>query len=183
MIQKRGKPQALGNREMANRERYARALWPTLRGITSILASGGFIAFLAGFLHGKDEGMGLPVFVVGTFVLAAITPPPDALPALDDEGAGKLTQRRIPWSLFSHAVIIGIGFNWACVFLAFSRRYALLSLPVIGTTALIMALYAAIGLLVAYLAGGNWQKTFAFFAIAPILVGATLLRLRILPLW
>jgi hypothetical protein len=70
-----------------------------------------------------------------------------------------------------------------CVFLAFSRRYALFSLPVVGTTALIMALYAAIGLLVAYLAGGNWRKALAFFAIAPGILGGTLLRLHLLPLW
>jgi hypothetical protein len=171
------------DRGMVKRAKFAFSFWPILRGIISILASWGFIIFLSGFLRGESEGMGLPVFVVCTFALAAITPPPDVLAVLEGEGTGKVAQRRIPWPLFSHSVIIGMGLNWVCVFLAFSRRYAFFSAPVVFTTGFIMALYAAIGLLVACLAGGDWRKALIVFAVAPIVLGGTLLRLHLLPLW
>ncbi|MGZ7076007.1 MAG: hypothetical protein ACXVJL_08405 [Candidatus Angelobacter sp.] len=159
----------------------ASSFWPILRGITFILASLGFIAFLSGFLHGENWGMGLPLFVVGTVALVAMTPTPDALPALEGERTGKLAQRRMPWSLIAHCVITGIGFNWMCVFLAFSRQYAFFSPPVVGATACIMALYATSGLLVARLTGKNWRIGLVVFALASCALGAIVLRLNLFP--
>jgi len=178
---KRGSPQAMKVQDMVKKAKFACFFWPIFRGITLILASWGFISFLSEFLHGKSWGMGLPVFVVGTFALVAMTPPPDALPAPDGEVSEKSTKRRMPWLLIAHCVITGIGFNWACVFLAFSRRYAFFSPPVVGATACIMALYATVGLLVARLTGKNWRIALVVFAIAPTVLGGTLLRLRLFP--
>jgi hypothetical protein len=177
----RGTPQVMKDQDMVKKAKVAFSFWPIVRGITSILASSGFIVFLSEFLHGEKWGIGLLVFVVGTFALAAMTPPPYALPLLEGEGTGKLTQRQIPWSLFSHSVIIGIGLNWTCVFLAFSRRYAFFSAPVVGATCFIMALYAAIGFFVASVTAGGWRNALKVFAIAPIVLGGTLLRLHLFP--
>ena len=165
---------------MVKNAKYAASLWLILRGMTLILASLGFIAFLSGFLHGENWGMGLPVFVVGTVALVAMTPTPGALTVPESEGSAKLTQRRIPWSLIAHCLITGIGFNWACVFLGFSRRYAFFSPPVVGATACIMVLYATIGLLVACLTGKNWRVGLIVFALAPCVLGAIILRLNLL---
>jgi hypothetical protein len=166
--------------DMVKKAKFAFSVWEILRGITSILASSGFIVYLSEFLHGENWGMGFLVFVVGTFALAAMTPPPYVL---EGDGTGKLTQHQIPWSLFSHLVIIGIGLNWTYVFLAFSRRYAFFSAPVIGATGFIMALYAAIGFFVASLIGGHWRNALMVFAIAPTVLAGTFLRLHLFPLW
>jgi hypothetical protein len=162
---------------MVKKAQYARFFWPTLRGITLILASCGFIASYSGLLHG--ENWGLPVFVVGTIALVAMTAKPDAI---EDEGTEKFAQRRVPWSLIAYGIITGVGFNWVCVFRAFSRQYAFFSVPVVGATGLIMVVYAAIGLLVVRLAGGNWRTALVVFAVAPGVLGGFVLRLHLFPL-
>ena len=63
-------------------------------------------------------------------------------------------------------------------FLWFYRRYALFSGPVVGTTVLIVALYATIGFLIARLIGGTWRTALLVFALASwILSGDVALRL------
>jgi hypothetical protein len=106
---------------------------------------------------------------------------PETLPAIEAEGTEKAKQHRLPdWSLLAYGVIFGVGCNWTCAFLWFSRRYAFFSGPVVGATILIMALYAAIALLVARLTGRNWQIALLVFALAPGALGSIVLRLRLL---
>jgi hypothetical protein len=134
-----------------------------------------FIPFLAGFLYeGRWEaGWGWWVYVLASFTLAWMIP---TLPT--SEGEGTARQFRLQeWSLIAYSFIIGLGFNWVCVFLWFSRRYAFFSVPVVGVTGLIMALYAAIGLLLARLT--NWRIALVF-AIATCALGAIVLRLGLL---
>lgn len=104
---------------MVNNEKHARFFWPTLRGIALILASCGFIAYLAESLHGDNWGMGFPVFVVGSVALLTMTPRPGT--AIKREGTEQLSQ--LPWFLIAYCVITGVGFNWICVFRAFSQRH------------------------------------------------------------
>jgi hypothetical protein len=101
-------------------------------------------------------------------------PKPETLPA---------TPRQLGflgWSLVSCCVIIGLGFNWACAFLWFSRRYAFFSIPVIAVAGLIMAFCAAIALLVARLTGGNWRRALAVFVFAEVVPAAVVLRFGLL---
>jgi drug/metabolite transporter (DMT)-like permease len=128
---------------------------------------------LAGFLYGDNWGTGLAlgVFILATYALVAMTPKPEAPPA---------TARQLGfpgWSLVSYCVIIGLGFNWACVFLWFSRQYAFFSAPVIGATGLIMAFCAAIAFLVARLTRGNWLTALLVFVSASVFPAAIVLRL------
>lgn len=162
--------------------KYNCFFWPALRGISLIVASYGFIAFLSELLFGGNSVVGLSVFAVGSLALVAMTPKLATLPTIEDEGTEKLRQRRVPWSLIAYGVINGVGFTWACVFLAFSRRYAFFSAPVVGATSFIMALYAVIGLLAAFLTGGNWRIVLLVFSVAPGILGAIILRLHLFPL-
>jgi hypothetical protein len=110
------------------------------------------------------------------------------LPA--SEGEGTTRQFRLPqWSLFSYFFIIGLGLNWACAFLWFSRRYAFFSTPVIAVTGLIMAFYAATALLVTWfessfnnagVAGVNWRTALLVFVFAPGALASIILRLGLL---
>jgi hypothetical protein len=70
--------------------------------------------------------------------------------------------------------------NWQQEVLWFSRRYAFFSAPVVGATALVLSLYAVLGLLIARLTEGNWRTALLFFALAPCGVAAIVLRLRLL---
>jgi|SRR5579859_1963915 len=151
--------------------------WPTLRGIALIVASCGFIAFLSESLHREYWGIGLPVFIVGTVALIAMTPLPYTQSAINNEGTLNRIQRRVPWSLIAYSFITGAGFNWMSVFLAFSRKYAFFSAPVVVATAFIMAFYSAIGFLIAGLTGGNWRKGLAVSGASALAVGAIALRL------
>jgi hypothetical protein len=152
----------------------SRFSWPPLMVLVVGLCA--FVPMLAGLLYGENWGTGLAlgVFVLATYALIAMTPKPQLPPA---------TARQLGfpgWTLVSYCVIIGLGFNWACVFLWFSRRYAFFSAPVIGPTALIMAFCAAIAFLVARLTGGNWLTALLVFVSASVFPAAIVLRLRLL---
>jgi hypothetical protein len=70
--------------------------------------------------------------------------------------------------------------NWICAFLWFSRRCAFFSAPVVGVTAVVIASYGAIALLVALLTGGNWRNGLLVFVVAPFSVAGVVLRLHLL---
>jgi hypothetical protein len=179
MIPKGETPEAMKERG-AVKAKYARFFWPILRGIALIMALCAFVPFLAGFLYEGSWGTGvaLGAFGLASFALIVMNLKPETLPATEGEATKKATERRLPdWSLIAYSVVVGLGFNWVCVFLWFSRRYAFFSTPVVGVTCLILALYAAIGLLAARLTGGNWRIALLVFALVPLVVGSTVLRL------
>src|ERR1700751_1354055 len=160
--------------------KHARFFWPILRGMVLTVALCAFVPFLAGILYEERLGtawaVALTVFVLSTFTLMAMSPRPATLPAAKGKGTAKQLDFP-PWSLVSYCILIGLGFNWACVFLWFSRRYAFFSAPVAGVTSLILALYAAIALLLARLT--NWRIAL-IFAIAACAMGGVVLRLGLL---
>jgi len=162
--------------------KYARFFWPVLRWMVLIAALCAFIPTLAGLLDEKgrwEPGWGWGGFVLASFTLVAMNLKPDTLPAI--KGEGTASQLRSPnWSLVSYLVIVGLGFNWVCAFLWFSRRYAFFSTPVIAMTGLIMALYAAIALLVARFTGGNWRTPLIVFGIVSSALAGIVLRLGLL---
>lgn len=152
-----------------------------LRGVLLMVVLYTFIGVLAGFVYGGEHEASLLVFAIGTFALIAMEPKAEQSHAIGGKGTGTPWWHRVPnWSLVTYCVFIGVGFNWVCVILWFSRRYALFSAPVVGATGLIEALYATLGLFVARLTGGNWRTALLVFALAPDAVGGIVLRLRIL---
>lgn len=156
--------------------------------IIMIVALCSFIPFLASFLN---EERWKPTWGWGIYVLASFTLP-WMLRILLPEKKGDWRERHYgwqEWSLLSYFFIIGLGLNWACAVLSFSRRYAFSSTPVIGVTGLIMAFYAAIALLVAWfeslfnnadLTGVNWRAALLVFVFAPVVVASVVLRLGLL---
>jgi hypothetical protein len=174
MIPKRETPQAIEER-VTVKAKYARFFWPSLRWMVLIVAFCAFPPSLAGLLYGENLGtiLAFGVLALSTFALIAMTPKPKTLPT---------TPRQLGfsgWSLVSYCVLTGLGFSWACVFLYFSRQHPFFSAPVIAVTALIMTLYAAIALLVAWLTGGNWRTALAVFLFA-LAVPAIVIRLGLL---
>lgn len=123
---------------------------------------------------------GLLVFVVASFTLLVMTPKPEIPPALEGEGTEKRQHPSPPWSLTAYCAITGLGCNWVCAFLWFSRRYDFFSGQVIGAVGLIFAFYAVVGIVVAWVTGGNRRTALLVFAFAPCALGATVLRLRLL---
>jgi hypothetical protein len=177
MISKRVAPEVLKDEGTVNTRKYARFFWPILRAIALIVALGALIEALSELLYGEKWGIALPVFMLATYVLIAMTPEPERLPAMKGQATEKARQHRLPdWSLIVYCVITGLAFNWCCVFLWFSRKYAFFSVPVVGVTGLILALSAAIGLLVARLTGYNWRSALLLFAIAPGVLASIVLR-------
>jgi hypothetical protein len=178
MIPKRDTPQAIQERGTV-KTKYARFFGLVLFGMVMIVALCAFIpslAFLAGLPYGGRWQAAVGVFVFASFTLAAMMP---TLPA--SEGEWTARQYRLPeWSLVSYIFIIGLGFNWACAVLWFSRRYASFSTPVIAVTGLTMAFYAAVALLVAWLTGGNRRTALLAFLFASVVPAAIVLRLGLL---
>jgi hypothetical protein len=186
MIPKRKTPQANEERGTV-KAKYARFFWPVLLGMVMVVSLCAFIPALAGLLYeGRWEPCwGWGVYVLASFTLAWMIP---TLPA--SEGEKTTRQFRLPeWSLFSYFFIIGLGLNWACAFLWFSRRYAFFSTPVIAVTGLIMAFCAVIALLVAWfessfnnadLTGANWRTALLVFVFAPGVLASIVLRLGLL---
>lgn len=166
MIPKRDTPQATEGKGTV-KTRYARLAGPVLGVMVLIVGLCAFIALLAGFLYGGKWEAAMLVFILASLTLRAIIPKRETLPAIEGEGIVKAKQHWLAdWYLASYCVTIGLGFDWVCAYLWFSRRYAFFSGPVVGVTGLIVALYAAIGLLVARLNGGKWRTTLAVFALA-----------------
>jgi hypothetical protein len=177
MIPKRETSLAIDKRSTV-KAKYARFFLPILRGMILIVASWAFIEFLSEYLYGAGWLIGLPVFILATFALIVMAPRPETPPAIEDGATEKVRQLRLPdWSLLAYCFIIGLGFDWVCVFLWFSRRYAFFSAPVVGVTGLILALYVAIGLLLSRLT--NWRIAL-IFAIATCALGAIVFRLGLL---
>ena len=185
MICRPGTPRATEDQGIVRKAKHARFFWPILRGIALIVALWAFIAFFSVLLYGikRDAGnwgTAALVFVLASYALVWMNPKPETLTVVEGEGPEKARQHRLPdWSLLAYCFITGLGCNWACVFLWFSRRYVLFSGPVVGATSLIMALYAAIALLVARLTGGNWRTALLVFAFAPLSLAGLVLRLRL----
>ncbi len=181
MIPRRETPQAIEDRG-ALKGRYDRSVGPVLRGMLLIVALCAFIPFLAGLLgiYGESWGAAGVVFVLASFTLMAITAKPKSPSGIEGKLPERSGQHSLPWSLLAYSLIIGLGFNWVCIFLGFARRYAFFSAPVVGVTCLILTLYAAIGLLVAYLTGCNWRKALLICAISQGVPAAIVLRLGLL---
>ena len=178
MIHKRETPQAIEERGTV-KAKYAPFFGPVLRGMVLIVALCAFVPFLAGLLYGGRWEAAMGVFILASFTLMAMNPKPGRLPAIEAKGTAR--QLWLPdWSLVSYFFIMGLGFNWACAFLWFSRRYAFFSTPVIAVTGLIMVFCAAIALLIARLTGGNWRTALLVFVFAPGVLAATVLRLGLL---
>lgn len=182
MIPKRGTTRVVEDQGAAKKAKHGPLFWPILRGIALIVALCAIIEDLSELLYGREKWLiGLPVFMLATYALIALTPNPATTPAIDGEATEKPRHLQLPdWSLISYFVLVGLGYNWACVFLWFSRRYAFFSAPVVGVTGLILAFYAAIGLLIARLTGGNWRTALLVFALAPGALATIVLRLGVL---
>lgn len=166
MIPKLDTPQAIEDQGTV-KAKYASFARPVLRGMVLIVVLCAFVALLAGVLSGGEWRAAALVFILASLALRAMLPRREALPGIEGEGTAKAMQRWLPdWSLVSYCIVIGLGFNWACAFLWFSRRYAFFSEPVLCVTGLIVALYAAIGLLLARLTGGKWRTALVVFALA-----------------
>jgi hypothetical protein len=163
--------------------KYARFFWPILRGIVVIVGTWSFIAFLSVDLYGGELGFtDFAVFAIAMLALRVMPfEPATPLPAIEGERTAKARQYRLPeWSLLVYGTIFSLGCNWECVFLWFSRRYDPLSAPVVGATALIMALYAVIAIVVACLTTKNWRTVVVVFALAPGALAGIVLRLHLL---
>jgi hypothetical protein len=176
-------PAIIEDQGTVKKAKYARFFWLILHGIVVIVAAWGFIAFLSVDLYGGE--LGFTAFVVFAIAMLALRvmpfEPATPLPAIEGEGTVKPRQYRLPeWSLLVYGAIFSLGCNWECVFLWFSRRYDPLSAPVVGATALIMALYAVIAIVVAYLTTKNWRTVVVVFAFAPGALAGIVLRLRLL---
>jgi hypothetical protein len=169
-------PKAIEKRGIVKEEHARFSSGQFFVGLVLVVGLGAFVPLLAGLLYGENWGTGLSlgVFMLATYALLAMTAKPEAPPA---------TARQLGfpgWSLVSYCVIIGLGFNWACVFLWFSRRYSFFSAPVIAGTGLIMAFCAAIAFLVARLTRGNWLTALLVFVCASVVPAAIVLRLGLL---
>ena len=168
--------------------RYARFFGPVLLGMVMIVALCALIPFLVSFLRegSWEPGWGWGVYVLASFAVAWM------IPVVLPKRNGNWRERQYGWPewlLFSYFFLIGLGFNWACVFLWFSRRYAFFSAPVIAGTGVIMAFYAAIAFLVAWfdsslnnadLTGVNWRIALLVFVVAPVVLASIVLRLGLL---
>ncbi|HTS05242.1 MAG TPA: hypothetical protein VMP68_06640 [Candidatus Eisenbacteria bacterium] len=159
---------------------YVRFIWPILRGIALVVALWAFIAGLPALLYSGKWGKAWLVFGIASFVLIAMTAKPETLPAIEGERAVGKRHRLPDWTLLSYCAITGLGYNWACVFLWFSRRYAFFSAPVVGATGLILGFYVVIGVIAAWLTGGSWRTGFLVLALAPCALGGAVLRLGLL---
>jgi hypothetical protein len=184
MIANRCTPQAVEGQRTVRKTKYACFFGPILRGIVLIVAVYAFIELFSVLLFGGLYGgswLAVPGSLLASYALIWMAPEREPLHAIEGDGTEKARQRRLPdWSLLVYWVIVGLGCNWVCAFLWFSRRYALFSGPVVGATGLIMALYGAIALLVALLTGGNWRMALLFFAAVPGSLAGIVLALRLL---
>jgi hypothetical protein len=150
---------------------HARLYWQIFRGIALIVAILTFIPSLRHFLYGGNWEVFL-VFVLASFALIATTPRPGSLPKTERDKAAL--------AIVTYCVLTGMGYTWVCVFLWFSRRYNVFSSPMVGAMVLILALYAAIGFVVARLTGGNWRTALLTFGIALSAPSIIVLRLHLL---
>ena len=190
---------AVEDKSTVKKEKYVSLFWPIVRGVCLIVALWSFIAGLSVFLHGEKLGTVLPaVFLLASY--GVVTMPPKSLrdwvlrllaypgfaswankAAIEREGTEKARQHRLPdWPIVAYCFTVGLGCNWACAFLWFSRRYSLFSGPVVGATGLIIVLYAAIALLLGLVTGGKWRTALLVFLVAPGTLGVIVLRLGLL---
>lgn len=179
------RPHTVEDEGTVKKAKHARFFWPILLGMVSIVGSAASFVVVFELVHGKawgiGFGIGLPVFMLATCAVIAMTPPPRTLPAIEVEATSKARQVSLQaWLLLAYGVIIGLSYNWACVFLWFSQRYDFFSAPVAGVTGLIFALYATIGLLIARLTEGNWREALAVFMIVSVVPALIVLRLGLL---
>lgn len=180
MILQRSTPPAVEDQDTVKAE-YARFLGTVLRGIVLVVAMCAFVDWLAGFLYGGKGDAALLVFAIASIALCMIAPKPETLPEVEGEGTKKARRLRLPdWSLVAYCVITGVGYTWVCVFLWFSRRYALFSGPVVGLVGLIFVFCAEVGLLVALMTGRNWRTALLISLLVPNILSVIILRLHLL---
>jgi hypothetical protein len=161
--------------------KYAGLSRTVIRGIILVVALSAYVASIASFLYRRTWEMHMLAFAVANLVLIALVPETETLPAIEGEGAATRKRLRLrDWSLLSYCLIVGMGENWVCAFLWFSRRCTFFSAPVVGVTAAVMASYGVIALLVALLTGGKWRNGLLLLVVAPVLVACVVLRLHLL---
>ena len=168
--------------------KYPSFFMPVLFGMVMTAALCALVLAVASF---AGEGRWERAWAWGFYGLASLAVTV-AIRTLLPKGKGNWRDRQYrwpDWSLFTYFFINGLGLNWACAFLLFSRRYAFFSTPVIGATGLIIAFYAAIALLVAWFealsnnvdsTGMNWRAALLVFAFVPNVLPLIVLRLHLL---
>ena len=145
---------------------YTRFAWEVLRGAVLILALYANISLLTALLFGGTWYAAALVFICASLTLRAMLPKAEPLPATECESTVKAGMRRLPdWTVVAYLVVTGLFSTWVCVFLWFFRRYSLFSRPVLSATGLVLALYAAVGFLVAHLISGNWRTILIVFML------------------
>ena len=180
MVPERNDPQRMSDQTTAE-SKYVNWSGPILRGTVLVVALCAFISLLRGFLFDKKWEASLLVFALASFALTATARKREIPRAAGGTGAVTAWWQRLPdWPLVSYCIIVGLGFNWACVFLWFSRRHAFFSTSVVAATGVIEMLYAGVGLLVAHLTGRNWRTALLVFTLVPGALAGIVLRLGLL---
>lgn len=162
-----------------NKTKYARFLLP-LRVLALIFALWAFVAYLRVLLYGGQWETAVPAFVVASVLLIAISRKREGPPVLEGDETVRPSLLRLPWPILTYCCVTGTGLTWVCTFLWFSRRYAFFSSPVVGAMGLILAFYAVVGVVVAWLTGGNWRTVMLTFWLALWVPSIIVLRLRLL---
>jgi Kef-type K+ transport system membrane component KefB len=162
MVPELDNPQIMSGQNTAE-SKHVKWSGAILRATVLVVALCAFISLLRGFLFGEKWEASLLVFALASFALTSTARTGETPRAARGTGPVTAWWQRLPdWPLVSYCIIVGLGFNWACAFLWFSRRHAFFSTPVIGATAVTEALYAGIGFLVARLTGRNWRTALLF---------------------
>lgn len=183
LIPTRPTPRVLQDETTFGKAASARFFWPIVRGIVLIAALWSYIPFCSILLNGLREGQSatpVAVFIIASWGLIALTPSPEALPRVEGDPGVIASRRRVLWPLLAYCIVTGIGDSWICAFLWLSRQYVLFSAPVVAAMALIVALCAALGFVVAHLTGVSWRTALLVSALAPCGLCSIVLRLRLL---
>jgi len=177
MVPRTETPHPLNERARTKGE-YARFFWPGLHAVFLVVAFCAFPSSLAGILYGANlrTALALGVFFLASYASSWLA----RMYMLETPPATPRQFGYAGWLLFVYCVVTGLGWNWACMFLWFSRRYAFFSIQVIGATCLVMAFFVAIALLAALLTRGNWRKALTVFLLVELVPAAAVMRLGLL---
>lgn len=169
--------QTVEKQSPVKRAKYSRFVWPILRAIALTVAMWAFIPYISVLLYGGESRTAVLAFAVASFALIAMTPKQETPHALEADKAMTGMWRRLPWSFIVYCAITGIGYNWVCAYLWFSRRYAVFSGPVVGVMGVILALYGGVGIVVARLTRRKWRVALLIFALVQCALGGIAQRL------